>query len=421
MATQPARAKTMTYLIGIVGLTLVAFVVYLAATAHTGLPWTTTTTVKAAFNNTASLKVGDQVREYSARIGKVSDIEFVDDRAVVTLELDGERDVYADAAATILDFSALSQKFVDLDTGTPEAGTLGDTVIPAERNVDSVDLYELLNVFDEQTLGSTQSALQALGGATGHGRDLHDLIGVAPDLLSDLGSASGALASEDADLPALLQATDRLSARFVDRGGDIEATVRQFGETLDAFAVDGAEPLRQTLRDLPATLDQANEAFVALDAPLADTQAAFADLRPGFEGLGQATPDLRGVFRDGLQPLGKVPGVAEAAEPAVEDLTVTAADARPLAPQVTETFDHLQEPLDVVGPYAPELGYLIVRLHSFVSESVAPGVHYARVNANFGAASATGAIVDDETTLKHNPYPEPGEATFDRVEGPGGN
>lgn len=423
MLSRNTGSNTFTHVVGLVVLGLVGGVLYLAATAHTGLPWSETSEVQAAFNDTASLKPGDEVRQFGARIGNVTAVDYVDDRAVVTMKLDGNREVYTDATAEIGNFSALAQKYIELDVGTPEAGELGDEeVVSADRTTDSNDLHELLNVFDKPTREATGQALRELGGGlAGDGQNLSDFYAASPDLLSDTRMISGALVSDTANLPNLLRQTDQIASRFVDRRGDIEATVRQFGETMAAVSVDGGQPLRDSLRQLPSTLDQAQRTFHALDRPLGDLESAFAKLEPGFAGLGKATPDTRGVLREGLQPLGRIPGVAEDAEPALEDLTPAVADARPLAAPLRDGLNDLQEPMDVLQPYAPELGYLLVRLHSFVSESVAPGVHYARVNANVGLPTVLSGGLKDKFFFPHNPYPEPGEATFDRAGGIGGN
>jgi phospholipid/cholesterol/gamma-HCH transport system substrate-binding protein len=416
-----AGSQAGTYALGVVGLILLAGIMALAATAHRGLPFASTTEVKAAFNNVASLKSGDQVREFSQRIGKVSAIDYADGKAVVTMELDGHQPVYADASAQIWDFSALSQKFVELNLGNQASGPLGDKVVPADRNTDSTDIGDLLNTFDSPTREATSSFLRNVGGgAAGQGEGFQALVHNSPNLLNDVGKVSTALAAPQADLPEFLTSIDRLSQRFTNRRGDIESIVRDFGTTIDAVAVDNAQPLSDSLQKLPSTLDTAKTALDALDGPLADTSSAFAELQPGFHGLGDATPDTRGFLRESVKPLNKVPDVADKAKPAVSDLADTFHDVRPLAPRVKDTFAYAADPLDVLKPYARDTGWWIVRLHSFVSESVAPGIHYANANANVGLQTLTGSALRDQLTLPRNPYPKPGQATYDRAPALGG-
>lgn len=416
-----AGSKSGTYTLGVVGFLILGGILLLAATANKGLPFVSTTEVKAAFNNVASLKSGDQVREFSERVGDVSAIDYVDGKAVVTMQLDGDRALFADATAQIWDFSALSQKFVELDFGHPASGPLGDKVIPSERNTDSTDIGDFLNTFDAPTRENASAFLRNVGGgAAGQGEGFQALVHNSPDLLKDVGKVSAALASQDADLPEFLHSIDRISQRFTSRRGDIEAVVRDFGITVDAISVDNAQPLSTTLQKLPSTLDTAKTALDALDGPLADTSSAFAELEPGFKGLGDATPDTRGFFRESVTPLHKVPDVSDKAEPAVSDLGDTFHDVRPLAPRVKETFRYAADPLDVLKPYSRDTGWLFVRLHSFVSESVAPGIHYANANANFGLQSVTGSALRDRLTLPRNPYPKPGQASYDRAPALGG-
>lgn len=406
---------------GTVLLAVIALVLYLAATAHTGAPWKSTTTVKAAFEDVDSLNPGDEVRQNSVRIGKVSSVDFVDDQAVVTLELDGDRTIYRNARATVWDYTALGTKFINLDPGTPDAGKLGDSVIPASRNVDSADMYKVLNTLDKRTRLAASRGIRNLGGGmAGRGQDLHDFLGRAPDLLTDLGSVSHALASKRANLPAMLRSADRLSARFAGREKQLAELMEQSDATLRAFSVDGGRPLQDTINELPGTLRTAHASLDKLDEPLADTEAAFSKLRAGSKALGESTPDLRGLLRESVRPLERLSKVAGQAEPAVADLTKMISDARPLAPRFTNAMSSAVTPLRVLAPYAPEAGQLFVRGHSFLAAGAAlPGLHYARLGVTVGAGQVTGSLIEGDG-LKRNVYPEPGEASHDRAGLPAG-
>lgn len=420
MARNP-NSKAGVYALGVVGFLIAGVILALAVTAHKGLPFVPHTEVKAAFNNVDSLKAGDQVREFSQRIGQVQQIEYRDGQAVVTMSLDGHRDVFADASAQVWDFSALAQKFVELNLGTPSAGPLGQRVIASARNTDSDNINELLNVFDPPTRTATSTFLRNFGGgADGGGPGFQAFLNHSPGMVKDVGTVSATLADPDADLPGTLRGINQLASRFTDRRGDIQALVRDFGTTMDAVSVDNAQPLSDTLRKLPSTLDTAKTALDQLDVPLGDTASAFLSLRPGFQGLGDATPDTRAFFRESLTPLRKVPDVSTSAKPAVSDLADTFGDVQPLSPRVRETFEYAAQPLDVLKPYAPETGWWITRLHSFVSESVAPATHYANANANVGLQTVTGSALRDQTALPRDPYPKPGAASFERAPALGG-
>ncbi|AEH09481.1 MULTISPECIES: MlaD family protein [Protofrankia] len=417
MTTPELRARTRSFRAGFVVLAILAVVLYLTFKAQTGLPFAPTTTASASFGNIHSLRVNDDVREMSKRIGRVSKIDYVNGVALVTMELDGNVKVYQDAHAEIWDVSALASKFVELDRGTQRAGELGGRTIEATRNVDSADLYQLLDVLDQPTRDAATRTIRALGGgAAGHSDDLQDLLKTAPDLLEDIGTVSQALASEQADLPTLLQDVDRLAGRLSDRQQEIASLVSQSDTTLRAVSVDGGKPLTNTLERLPATLDTAKHALDSLNTPLADTASAVRDLEPGAGALARSETDVRGVLVEGVPVAGKVPGVAEQAVPAVEDLTHTVSDARPLASPLRRAISDLNTPLRVLAPYAPEIGQLFVRGQSFVSEGPVPGVRYARLSVNPGLATVTNGLLPSGNYAQ-NQYPRPGEASSDRAQG----
>lgn len=417
-AVRQNRRDTRTFLVGLSAVAVLGFVGFLVATAGGGFPLSPRTTVTAAFTDIDSLQTGDEVRENSRRVGQVGEITFRDDQAIVVLQLDGDREVHADATAAVWDFSALGAKFVEFRPGDPGAGPLGAHTISGTAATPSSDIYDVLNVFDPETRDNAQQLLQELGGGVaGGGEDLNGFLERSPDLLADLGQVSAAAASSEADLPDLLREAEELTGRFAGRQEEISQLIDRTGTTFAALGVDGTQPLRDTVDRLPGTLDAANAAFDALDQPLADTDAAMSELRPGAAALARSEEDLRAFLRDSPVPLDRVPGVADAAEPAVEDLEATFADLRPLAPPLVQALTDLATPLAVLAPYAPDAGQLFVRGDSFVAEGTAlPGVHYARLTVAPGAQSITDGVARSPLLKPRNAYPAPGEADQDRAD-----
>jgi phospholipid/cholesterol/gamma-HCH transport system substrate-binding protein len=415
-----ARGTARSFVAGIGGILVVSLIILFGVTASSGLPGAPTTVVRAAFNNVgAPLQVGDDVRENSSRVGRVSALTYDRGQAVVTLELNGHVKVNADARAAIWDQSALAKKFVELDRGHPEAGPLGSRIIAADRNVDSADLDQVLDVLDPATRAAlTGTIRQVGGGAAGHSEDLHDLLEHAPAILNHVGDTSTALASPNANLPALLRQADQLAGAFKGHDQQLASLVEQTGTTVHAISVDQGKPLQDTIKDLPATLSDARAAFDSLDKPLDDTRTALAKVRPGAQSLGQATPDLRGVLREGPAPLNRVPGVARLAKPAVSDLTGTLADARPLAPALSRGLTDAALTLNTLAPYSRQVVTFFQRIESMVSTEVSPGVHGARVGVALeGISAVTGGLLNDPLQGQ-DAYPAPGQADRERTGSP---
>jgi phospholipid/cholesterol/gamma-HCH transport system substrate-binding protein len=414
MATPQMRKDVRSVMAGTVVLTVIALLLYIAVEAQSGWPLAKTTTVSAEIKDVHTLSVNDQVRQSSKRIGRVSAIEYHDGNALVTMELEGKRKVYGNARAQVWDASALAMKFIEFSPGSPKAGNLGSRPISLKRTTGSADLQQLLAVLDPKTRAQATSTLREVGGGVaGHSEDLHDFLGTAPDLLNDLETTGKALNSSEMDLPKLLETTDELAGRFEGREAKISALVSEADATLQAISVDDGKPLEASLQQSPETLSKARSALADLDKPLADLEVAMRKGAPGARALGKATPDLRSFLRDSVPVLGKVPNVSDRAVPAVNSLTKTLADARPLAPRLSTALADLATPLGVLAPYGPEIAQLFVRGHSFVSEGPAPGKRWARLSANAGLFSVTGGLFGSDGYTR-NEYPKPGEATGDR-------
>lgn len=388
---------------------------YLTTVIDKGLPTADHTLVNAAFTDIGPLLEGSEVRQNSSRIGRVDAVDLHGGQAIVTLRLDGDRPVYRNAHAAIADTSALANKFVELLPGDPTAGELGDAVIPTANTESSVDLDQVLDTFDERTRAAAGSALREVGGGmAGRADDLHDVIGAAPDLLTDLGTVSGTLAGDRANFAGLLRRAEVLTGRFTGREAELAALVENSDATLAALAVDGGAPLRDTLRKAPTALRDTRVALAALDTPLSDTGAAMSSLRDGARALGESTSDLRALLREGVTPMRKIPAVANRAVPAVEDLTVTIADARPLVPSAARALRSASVPLRILAPYAPEIGDWAEYLRSALSDSAGEDFHWLRVGVELPNLLAPAGAVPDPT-LHRNPYPAPGEAQHDRA------
>jgi phospholipid/cholesterol/gamma-HCH transport system substrate-binding protein len=154
----------------------------------------------------------------------------------------------------------------------------------------------------------------------------------------------------------------------------------------------------------------------SLQAPLSRTREAMVALEPGAKALGKSEKDLRGFLVDAVPVAHQVPGVSELALPAVDDLTRTLSDARPLVPEVRQAVGDLLTPLRVLSRYSTDMAQLFLRGASFVSQGPNPGVRYARLGVTPGVNTVTGGLLRSGN-LPQNQYPRPGVAQYDRAQG----
>lgn len=408
------------------GAVVVAFTLSLgvAFTSNRGLVGKEYTLVDVAFEDIGpALRAGNDVRVNGVRVGQVRDIFGKDGESRLVLQLDGDRPVYRDGSAYVDARSALGQKLVQLDPGTPAAGRLqeGDVLRPGPAG-NATDLDALLAVLDKPTRTAIASTLRTAGRGTAmHAQDLNDLLAASPDLLEDGARVSRALSSPEADLDTLLKTAQTLSGRLDGREQQLADLVAEMEVGLGSLAVDEGAPLRATIEELPTTLAETQKVLEALESPLSDLQATTTNLRKGGAAVGDSTPDIRATLRDLVAPLRDVPGVADQALPAVTDLTSLVADVRPLAPKVRRAVTLAATPLDVLAPYSPEVSLWFKYARDALADGDANG-HWLRFNVLVNSESVSGSgpfgTVPDAITSR-NAYPAPGEAQKQTTSGQG--
>lgn len=401
--------------------------VTLSLVSTQGLPFAPRTTVKAAFDDIGSLRAGDDVRIANVRVGYVESTDLVEaaspttgeaKQPIAVLKLDNARPVYRNAQAVTASVgarSALGQKFVELNPGDPASGLLpADMVISAIKTVGAQELSDVLAVLDLPTRQAIGSTVRNVGGGlAGHGQDLHAAFDAAPDLLPDLGVVSDALSNNGGrDFASLLRSANEISVSFKGRQEQIGQVLGKLDKTFAGVNADNGAALAQTLQTAPDSLRQTRAALQSLDGPLADTAAAALSLRPGGRALGEATPDVRGILVESKDPLDKVPGVSDDAQPALVDLRDTADDAQPLSPMLIKTFDRGGGLASVLGPYSPEGALFFTNATSALGSGNDKG-HWLNVITQVGTPTvsqlATGNVIRDPAQSR-DPRPAPGEA-----------
>ncbi|WP_145982769.1 MlaD family protein [Pseudonocardia sp. EC080625-04] len=412
-SAKPARgARFRSGVIGLLIFVAAGFSLYVALTAQKGLPFAQHEFRTAAITDTGDLAVGNDVRIGQVRVGRVDAIDLADGVPQVRMQLDdGETSVYRDGSAAVTGRSGLGQQYLDLDSGTPQAGELGeDEVLPESRSRGAVQLLDLAEVFDPATQDATRSSLQQLGnGAAGHGQDLQDVAKAGPEILPDLGTTARSLSLDGGrDLTTMLRSLESLSSRFSGREQEISSLVGQLDTTFAAIDADRGEALGGALDIAPEALPTARKALEDLQQPLASTNSAMTQLQPGARSLGDATPDLRGVLTEAPRPLDKLPGVSESAEPALGSLTPAVEDARPVAPKVTQAVGFANTPLQVLAPYSPEISQWFTSASFALSDGDAAG-HHLWFTLLPRTESLTGAAGVEDPLRSGDPYPAPGE------------
>ena len=190
--------------------------------------------VKAEFKDGAGLKSENQVRVAGIKVGTVSDIELVEDRVVVTLEIDNGTEVPKDAFAEIKLATLLGTKFVDLE-GKGGGSLLEDgDLIPLDRTSVPYEIYQVSNQgtavledLDGEALNEMLVELTKLTDVT------QEELGSALEGLNKLGTG---LNDKDEELRSLLSEADDLTGLLDDEGRHVNRLIDASNQVLGSLA-----------------------------------------------------------------------------------------------------------------------------------------------------------------------------------------
>jgi virulence factor Mce-like protein len=300
--------------LGLAAIVLALGIGYVAYNANSGLPWQSRYRVTVYVPNALRLVRDADVRVHGVRVGEVLRVDAEPGTpAYARLDLALDRSLGrlpVDTAVQVRPASALGLTYVELQLGAsrrtiPDGGSL-----PLSRARATVDIPNLLDVFERTTARSFQRAVErAAYSVAGRGTELNATIAATSSLLPALADVSSTLAA-----PAT----------------PLRPFIRGYATVLDGLAqVDS--PLARLIGTAAVTLasivSQRGALGAALDAAPGTegaVTAALLDARPGLESLaalvvalrpaGRLLPDSLGrldaVLAAGLDPLAQIPPFA---------------------------------------------------------------------------------------------------------------
>ena len=246
--------------------------------------------LSAVFENASSIKPQSPVRVAGVDVGKVKKVESIDTKtgaARLTMEIEeAGLPIHEDASLKIRPRILLEGNFfVDLSPGTPNAPVLesGDDAIPMSQTAQPVQLGEILNVLKADVRGDLRTllaeySLKGLGG--GGAESFNDAIPFF----------EGAYRSSS-------QVNDALLGTEPTR--DIQRLLEGQQATAAALTVD-EESLKDLVTNLNTTAGALASEDTALQASLPALRDALSAGQPALASLNAALPPLRLFAREAL-------------------------------------------------------------------------------------------------------------------------
>jgi phospholipid/cholesterol/gamma-HCH transport system substrate-binding protein len=232
------------------------------------------------------------VRVADVPVGRVTDISLGRDwTAVVTLTVNRNTHLPANAVAMIQQSSLLGEKYVELAAPGNEKpqGTLGDgAVIPLSRTNRNVEVEELLGALSLVLNGGGLAQLQTINKELGDA--LQGRESAVRGTLSQLDTFVGGLDQQKAEISRALDSVNALAGTLAQRTRTIQTALDDIGPGLEVL--DQQRSLLVTMLTSLARLGDVGTRIINQSAQ--DTVADLQQLQPILTQLTAAGPNLAG-------------------------------------------------------------------------------------------------------------------------------
>jgi virulence factor Mce-like protein len=323
--------------VGVIGILALLAAVAISYRANSGLPFQPSYRISVDVPNADRLNRYADVRIGGIRVGEVESVDAMPgiDKAppYARLQLSLSPSVgrlAVDSTVQIRSVSVLGATYVDLTPGHGAQRLAAGGTLPIRRPVATVQLTDLLDVFDRSTANSIRNVLGGAGaGLGGRGGDLNATIASLAGLAEPLTRVLGAVAAPHAQLAAFLHGYESTVGALAPVAGQLGSLVGDASTTLGALAA--VRPaLAQTIEALPSAEGATTSALVDLRPGLSGLARLARELRPGADLLPSTIPALNETLDAGVAPLRALPSLAGELRTMLRTLALVSRD--PAAP-----------------------------------------------------------------------------------------
>lgn len=265
--------------------------------------------VTAIFRDVSPMLVGNDVKIHGVRVGTVAAMVEDHGMARVTMEVGAAAlPLHSDAKVLVRPVSLLGERYMDLDSGSPNAPILPPNgVIPASQTGQNTDIDEVLDVLDDKTGRSLAAMIAVLGnGMRGNGADIDAAVQALMPALTHTDQFVHTLAQQNATLNDLVDYLQPVTAQLaIDNGKTLDHLVGTTTSLLHTTTTNVTQ-LRATLDELPSSLVAARNTLGNLADTAENTYPLLRDIRPTTDHLNEISDELENF--------------SDSADPALEDL-----------------------------------------------------------------------------------------------------
>ncbi|MFL0580133.1 MCE family protein [Dietzia sp. 179-F 9C3 NHS] len=274
---------------------------------------TRTKTITAYFESTRGVYQDDTVRVLGVTVGTISDISIEDGLSKVTMEVDHEVPIPADANALLVAQSLVAERFIQLSpahTGGPEMEDGGEipverTAVPVEWDGVKEQLMKLSSALGpadgEETgpLGDFVDSADAM--LEGNGAEVRDALNQLSHTMSVLSDGRENLFTTLKNLQLFVTALSQSEEQIVSFGGRLASVTQVLGDQTDD--IDAAlRDLDLAVTDIDRFLDNHGTRLTTAVDKLGQATSVIRDRRADLEGVLHVAPTAMANFYNIYRP-----------------------------------------------------------------------------------------------------------------------
>ena len=362
------------FVVGVIAIVLVAAGTFFGFSRWN--PFANPYELTAVFENTNSLAKRSPVRIAGVDVGKVVDIEPLDDgsgMAKVTMEIkDKGLPIHDDARLKVRPRVFLEGNFfIDLRPGSPSADELPDNgAIPLTRTATAVQLDEVLTALQSDSRTDLKQLLAGYGTALAHEPSAAEDAGQDPDVQGESAAESlndafeyggkagkstaivneALLGEKPHDLSGLIEAQRDVFTKLQGHEAQLKGLISNFNITAGALAQESSN-VSATLAELAPTLEEAEPSLRHTSDALPPLRALARELEPSVREL-PGTIEASGPWLDQMKLLlrdKELGGLARLLGQSSKPLAQTSREALQLLPELSHLSQCATDVLEPTG------------------------------------------------------------------------
>lgn len=341
--------------------------------------------------------------------GQVGDIEVVNGKARVALDMDDEvAPLHSGAEAAIVWKAVLGERQVDIRDGAESNPAILDGGTLEGKMPDPVEIDKVLNALDRPTRTHLRSSIKRLNTIVGSNEtELRQTLTQAGPAIAALGGVLREVGSDGRAIGQLVSETNEMISVLSRR----DAVVRGIVERLSGMSRDlvrEREAMRAGLAKLPDVVSRADRTLGKVPDVADQAVPLLEDLRPAAERLPSVASKLQPVLRDLRPMVTRLRPTLDAADMLLQRTPALLDSTKQVLPGSESAISDLTPALSFLRPYTPEIVGWLSNWASSAGNYDSKG-RYMRIFVPGSGSSFNHNPGVMPPGMVHDPYPLPGE------------